>query len=59
MDFEVVCPDNHNQTVSFTKDEFEASLKSGEALFHCNTCETNWSPSHQQIAEFRKQLDRA
>jgi hypothetical protein len=54
--FEIVCPHNHNQTVKFTQDEFEAGLKSDTLVFHCNTCDTNWPPSGHEIAEFRKQF---
>jgi len=54
--FEIVCPNNHNQTVKFTQDEFETELSAGTLLFHCNTCETNWPPSGEEIAKFRKQL---
>ncbi len=54
--FEIVCPHNHNQTVKFTQDEFEAALKSNTLVFHCNTCDTNWPPSGEQIAKFRKQF---
>jgi hypothetical protein len=42
LSFEIVCPHNHNQTVKFTQEEFEATLKSGSLVFHCNTCDTNW-----------------
>jgi hypothetical protein len=58
MDFEIVCPHNHDQTVSFGKEEFEAELKSGEMVFHCNTCDTNWPPSHEDIARLRKQFSK-
>jgi len=56
MDFDIVCPNNHNQTVSFNREEFEDALKSGALVFHCNTCEINWPPSSEEIAKFRKQL---
>lgn len=56
LDFEIVCPNNHNQTVSFTREEFEDKLKSDVLVFHCNTCEANWPPSKEQIADFRKAL---
>ena len=56
IDFEIVCPNDHNQTVTFTRDEFEAELKSGALLFHCNTCDANWPPSQEDIAKFRKQF---
>jgi hypothetical protein len=51
-----VCPNNHNLTVSFSREEFEASLKSGALVFHCNTCDTDWSPTTEEIAGIRKQL---
>jgi hypothetical protein len=58
LDFEVVCPNNHNQTVSFAKDEFEAALKSDSLVFHCNTCDTDWPPTTEEIANFRKQFSQ-
>jgi len=58
MDFEIVCPNNHNQTVTFNQEEFEDTLKSGGVLFHCNTCDTNWTPSNDQIATIRKRLSQ-
>jgi len=45
LDFDVVCPNNHNQEVSFSDKEFEETLKSGALVFHCNTCDTDWTPS--------------
>lgn len=54
--FEIVCPNNHNQTVKFSQQEFEKVLKSGTLVFHCNTCDTNWSPTGAEIAMFRKQF---
>lgn len=56
MEFEIDCPNDHNQTVTFTREGFEEAMKSGPIVFHCNTCDTNWQPSHQDIARFRKQL---
>ncbi len=56
VDFDIVCPNNHNQTVTFTKKEFERDLKSGALVFHCNTCETNWPPSAEEIAAIQKQF---
>jgi hypothetical protein len=55
-DFEIVCPNNHDQTVTFTKDEFEKALKSDTLVFLCNTCDTDWPPSHEDIAKFRKEF---
>ena len=56
--FDIVCPHNHNQPVSFTREEFEHALKSETLVFHCNTCNTNWPPSSEQIAKMRKALLR-
>jgi len=56
VDFEIVCPNDHDQTVTFSHEEFEKALKSGTLLFHCNTCDTNWSPTPVEITQFRKQF---
>ena len=57
-DFEIVCPNDHNQTVTFSRREFEELLKSGTVMFHCNTCDTDWGPSGEEIAAFRKQFSK-
>jgi hypothetical protein len=57
--FEIVCPNDHEQTVKFNKEEFEAELKSGALVFHCNTCDTNWPPSREEIVKIRKELSKA
>jgi hypothetical protein len=51
LDFEIVCPNDHEQTVAFSPEEFEAELKSDAMVFHCNTCDTNWPPSRAEIAK--------
>lgn len=56
LKFEIACPNNHNQTVSFTHEEFEEKLKSGDMVFHCNTCDTNWTPSGADIEKFRREF---
>ena len=56
IDFEIECPNDHDQTVTFSHEEFEAALKSGTLVFHCNTCDTNWQPTHEEIADFRRQF---
>jgi hypothetical protein len=56
LEFDVVCPNNHNKAVSFTQAKFEDTLKSGALVFHCNTCDTDWSPSKEEIANFRRQF---
>ena len=57
-DFDIVCPNNHNQTVTFSQKEFEEALKSGALVFHCNTCDTDRPPSGEEIAKFRKQFSK-
>jgi hypothetical protein len=56
MDFEIVCPNDHEQTVTFNREGFEAELKSGALVFHCNTCDTDWPPTREEITEIRKEL---
>jgi hypothetical protein len=53
---DTVCPNNHNLTVTVTRKEFEAALKSDVFVLHCNTCEANWPPSRQDIESVRKQF---
>jgi hypothetical protein len=59
LDFEIVCPNDHDQTVTFSEEQFEAELKSGTLMFHCNTCDTDWPPSHEEIANFRRQFAKS
>jgi hypothetical protein len=56
MDFEIVCPNDHDQAVTFGQEEFEEVLKSGALVFHCNSCDTNWPPSHEDISKIRQQF---
>ena len=56
VDFDVVCPNNHEQTVTFSQEEFEKELKSGALVFHCNTCEANWSPTPEELTHFRREF---
>jgi hypothetical protein len=58
LEFDTACPNNHNQTVAFTREEFEAALKSDTLVFHCNTCDADWPPSSEEIAKLRKRLSR-
>ena len=53
---DAVCRNNHNLTVAFTRDEFEAALKTGGLVFHCNTCDANWPPTKEEIAKIREQF---
>jgi len=57
-DFEIVCPNDHNQTVTFSQEEFEETLKTGTLVFHCNTCDTDWPPSSEEIAKLRKHFSK-
>jgi hypothetical protein len=58
LEIDTDCPNNHNQTITFTQEEFEEALKSGTLVFHCNTCDTDWPPSSEEIAKFRKQFSK-
>jgi hypothetical protein len=58
LEFDIVCPNNHDQTVRFSHEEFEDALKSSTLVFHCNTCDTNWPPSKEEIAQLRKQFSK-
>ena len=58
LEFDTVCPNNHNQTVRLNGEEFEAALKSDTLVFHCNTCDTDWTPSSEEIAGLRKEFSR-
>jgi hypothetical protein len=59
IQFEIVCPNNHEQTMSFTGKSFEEMVESGGPVFHCNTCDTDWNPSSEEIADIRKKLSTA
>jgi hypothetical protein len=56
LDFDIDCPNNHNQTVTFSQEEFENALKSGALMFHCNTCDTDWPPTSEEILKFRREF---
>ena len=58
LEFDIDCPNNHDQTVSFSQEEFEELLKSDALVFHCNTCEVDWPPSGEEIAKFRKEFSK-
>ena len=58
LEFEIDCPNNHDQIVRFSQEEFEELLKSDALVFHCNTCDTDWTPSGEEIAKIRKQFSR-
>lgn len=58
LKFETVCPNNHNQTVSFSQTQFEEVLKSDTLVFHCNTCDTDWPPSKGEISKLHKHFSK-
>jgi hypothetical protein len=58
LKFEIICPNNHDQTVTYSQEEFETVLASDELVFHCNTCDTDWTPSSEDIAGIRKQFSK-
>jgi DNA-directed RNA polymerase subunit M/transcription elongation factor TFIIS len=58
VEFDTVCPNNHNQAVTFSQKEFEEALESDTLVFHCNTCDTDWPPSSEEIAKLRKHFSK-
>src|ERR1017187_2086758 len=44
--------------LKFSRDEFEAALKSDALVFHCNTCDADWTPSSEEIARLRTQFSK-
>lgn len=59
LEFDVVCPNNHNKSIKFSQEEFEDTLKSGALVLHCNTCDTHWALSKQEITKLRKQFAKS
>ena len=57
VDLETTCPNNHNQTITLTREEFEDKLKADSLVFHCNTCDTNWTPTKQEIGKLRSAFE--
>jgi hypothetical protein len=57
--FDILCPNNHDQTVAFTREEFERTLSAGALQFHCNTCDTDFEPSGKIIEQFRREFKKA
>jgi hypothetical protein len=55
---ETVCPNNHDLSVTLRRKEFEAALQSDTLVFHCNTCDTNWPPSREDIKKIREQFSK-
>ena len=53
---DTVCPNTHNLTMSVSREEFEAAMKSNSFILHCNTCDANWPPSQEDIENIRRQL---
>ncbi len=53
VDLETTCPNNHNQTIKLTREEFEDNLASDALVFHCNTCDTDWTPTTEEIEKLR------
>ena len=50
---ETTCPNNHNQTINLTREQFEKKLAADSLVFHCNTCDTNWTPTKEEIEKLR------
>ena len=58
VEFEIECPNDHNQSVAFSREEFEEALKSGALVFHCNTCDSDWPPTGEEISKMRKRFSK-
>ena len=56
--FDILCPNNHDQTIALSREEFETTLSSGTLMFHCNTCDTDFEPSGKVIRQFRRQFEK-
>jgi hypothetical protein len=56
LELDIACPNNHNQKIEFSREEFEEGLKSGAWVLHCNTCDTDWTPSGEDIAKIRREF---
>ncbi len=59
LDLDLVCPNGHNVGVELSREEFEDALRSDTLKFHCNTCDTDWTPTGEEIAKFRKLFPHA
>ena len=59
IELDLECPNGHNVGVDFTQEEFEEKLASGGLEFHCNTCDSTWTPTRAEIEEIRKDLAQA
>ena len=56
---DVECPNGHNVGVDFTQEEFERKLAAGGLEFHCNTCDTTWTPTPAELEEIRRSFAKA
>jgi hypothetical protein len=56
---EITCPNNHDQIVAFTRDEFDEKLSAGPLQFHCNTCDTDWQSSRKELEQFRRKFRKS
>ena len=56
---DVECPNGHNVGVDFKQEEFEEKLAAGGLEFHCNTCDTDWPPTKDELADFRRQFAKS
>ena len=54
VDLETVCPNGHNVGIELTREEFEAGRKTDTLVFHCNTCDTDWTPTKDEMAKLVK-----
>lgn len=59
IELDVECPNGHNVGVNFTQEEFEERLAAGALEFHCNTCDSTWTPTGAELEEIRRGFAKA
>jgi hypothetical protein len=59
IELDVECPNGHNVGVSFTRGEFEEKQAAGGLEFHCNTCDSTWTPKPAELEEIRRGFAKA
>ena len=59
MEMDLECPNGHNVAVDFTQEEFEQKLADGGLEFHCNTCDSTWTPTQAELEEIRRGFAKA
>jgi hypothetical protein len=58
VNFEILCPNDHDQTVTFSREEFEAELKSGALVFHSIHATRTGRPPTKTLPKFASSCRR-